>query len=47
MKMDLRETGWDSTEWINTVQDRDQRWALVDMVMKLPVPQNAGKFLSS
>jgi hypothetical protein len=46
IKMDLRGTGWGSTDWINMAKDRDQRWALGNMVMKLPVPQNVGKFLS-
>jgi hypothetical protein len=36
--MDLRETGWDSKDWINVVQDRDQWRALVNMVMNLQVP---------
>jgi hypothetical protein len=45
--MDLRETGWIVVSWIDLVQDRDQWRALVNTVMKLRVPQNAGKFLSS
>jgi hypothetical protein len=32
-------------DWIDLAQDRDQR-ALVNMVMNLRVPQNAGNFLS-
>jgi hypothetical protein len=47
MKMDLRETGWDSTDWINMVQDRDQWWPLLNTVMKLPLPQKVGNLLSS
>jgi hypothetical protein len=35
IKMDLRETGWVSMDWINVAQDRDQ-WRT-----------GAGKFLSS
>jgi hypothetical protein len=38
IKMDLREIGWDSREWIELAQDRDQRWALVNTVMNLQVP---------
>jgi hypothetical protein len=30
IKMDLREIGWDGTDWIDLVQDRDQRRALVN-----------------
>jgi hypothetical protein len=34
-------------DWIDLAQDRDQWRALVNTVMKLLVPYNAGKFLSS
>jgi hypothetical protein len=44
--MDLREIGWDGKDWIDLAQDRDQRRALVNAVMNLRVPLNAGKFLS-
>jgi hypothetical protein len=33
-------------DWIDLAQDRDQCRALVNMVMNLQVPENAGKFLS-
>jgi hypothetical protein len=45
--MDLREIGWDGMDWIDLAQDRDQWSALVNTVMNLRVPYNAGKFLSS
>jgi hypothetical protein len=45
--MDLREIGWDGMYWIDLAQDRDQWWALVNTVMNLQVPENAGKFLNS
>jgi hypothetical protein len=32
--MDLRETGWESVEWIQLAQDSDRWWALVNTVMK-------------
>jgi hypothetical protein len=34
-------------DWIQLAQDRDQWRALVNTVMNLWIPQNAGKFLSS
>jgi hypothetical protein len=46
IKMDLGEIGWDGMDWIGLAQDRDQRRALVNTVMNLRIPQNAGKFLS-
>jgi hypothetical protein len=45
--MDLKETGWGGMDWINLAQDKDPWQALVNMVMNLLVPQNAGKFFSS
>jgi hypothetical protein len=47
IKMDLREIGWDGMDAIDLAQDRDQWRALVNTVMNLRVPQNAGKFLIS
>jgi hypothetical protein len=47
IKIDLREIGWDGMDWIDLAQDRDQWRALVNTVMNLRVPQNAGKILSS
>jgi hypothetical protein len=38
IKMDLREIGWDSMDWIDLVQDRDQSRCLVNTVMNLRVP---------
>jgi hypothetical protein len=46
MKMDLREIGRDDMDWIDLTQNRDQWRALVNTVMNLRVPSNAGKFLS-
>jgi hypothetical protein len=45
IKMDLREIGWDGVVWIDMAQDRDQWRALVNTVLNLRVPQNAGKFI--
>jgi hypothetical protein len=38
IKIDLREMGCDSMDWIDLVQDRDQWRALVNAVMNLRVP---------
>jgi hypothetical protein len=44
--MDLREIGWDGMDWIDMARNRDQWRALVNAVISLRVPQNAGKFFS-
>jgi hypothetical protein len=38
IKMDLREIGWVGMNWIDLAQNRDQRRALVNVVMNLRVP---------
>jgi hypothetical protein len=38
IKMDLKEIGCDSMDWIDLAQDRDQWRALFNMVMNLQVP---------
>jgi hypothetical protein len=45
IKMNLGELGWD-VDWIDMAQDRDQWRPLVNTVLNLRAPQNAGKFLS-
>jgi hypothetical protein len=37
IKMDLREIGWGSMDWINLARDRDQWRAPVNTVLKLEV----------
>jgi hypothetical protein len=45
--MDLWEIGFRDVDWIHLAQDRDRWRALVNTVMSLCVPQNAGNFLTS
>jgi hypothetical protein len=35
VRMDLGEIGWGDVEWIHLAQDRDQWWALMNVVMNL------------
>jgi hypothetical protein len=37
IRMDLREIGWGSVDWIQLAQDRDWLWAVVNTVMNLRV----------
>jgi hypothetical protein len=37
IRMDLRETGWGSVDWIQLAQDRDRWRGLVNTVMNLRV----------
>jgi hypothetical protein len=47
IKMNLQEVDCGDIEWIDLAQDRDIWRALVNVVMNLRVPQNAGNFLIS
>ena len=40
--MDIQEVGREALEWINLDWDRDNWWTFVSVVMKFPVPWNAG-----
>jgi hypothetical protein len=44
IKMDIQEMGW-GIDWIDLAEDKDR--VVVNTVMNLRVPQNAGNFLSS
>jgi hypothetical protein len=46
IKMDLQEVGW-GMDWIELAQGRNRWRALVNAVMNLQFPQNAGNFLTS
>jgi hypothetical protein len=47
IKMDLREVGCRGMNWIQLTQDSNRWRTLVNAVMNLRVPQNAGNFLTS
>jgi hypothetical protein len=41
--MDLEDVEWGDVDWIGLAQDRDKWRALVNSVLNLRVPLNAGK----
>jgi hypothetical protein len=47
IRMDLGEVGWGDVDWIGLAKDRDRWRALVNSVLNLRVPRNAGKLSSS
>jgi len=38
VRMGLREMRWKGVDWVHLGQDRDQWWAVVNMVINLWVP---------
>ena len=38
IKMDTKEIGWDSVDWIHLAQDRDVRRSVVNTVMNILIP---------
>jgi len=47
IKMDLQAMIWEGMDWIDLAQDRDRWRDVVNAVMNLQVPQNAGNYLTS
>jgi len=47
IRRDLRERGWEVVDWIHLTQGNDQWRNLVNTVLNLQIPQNAGNFLTS
>jgi hypothetical protein len=46
IRMDLGEVGWDDVDWIGLAKDRNRWRAVVNSVLNLRVPRNAGKLSS-
>jgi hypothetical protein len=46
IRMDLGKVGWGDVDWIGLAQDRNRWRALVNSVLNLRVPWNAGKLSS-
>jgi hypothetical protein len=44
--MDLGEVGWGNVDWIGLAMDRNRWTALVNSILNLRVPSNAGKLSS-
>jgi hypothetical protein len=43
IRMDLGEVGWGDVDWIGLAQDKNRWRAVVNSVLNLRVPRNAGK----
>jgi len=46
IKMDLQEVGCEDMDWIELAQDKDRWRALMNAVMNLRFPLNAGNFMT-
>jgi len=47
LKRDLKQLRWGGMDWIDLAQDMDRLRALVDALINLRIPYNAGNFLTS
>jgi hypothetical protein len=47
IKMELQEVGCEGIDWIDLAEERERWWALLNAVMNLQVPSNAGNFKTS
>jgi hypothetical protein len=46
IRIDLGEMGWGNVDWIGLAKDRNRWRAVVNSVLNLLVPRNAGKLSS-
>jgi hypothetical protein len=47
IRIELRERGYKTAEWIHLAKDKSQRWIILNTIMKHRVPYKAGNFLTS
>jgi hypothetical protein len=47
IKINFNKIGWNSMYWIHLPHDMDEWWGLMNILINLRVPYNAGNFLSS
>jgi hypothetical protein len=40
MKMDMKDIGLESTDWVHLTDNRGQRWAVVSTIRNVQIPKN-------